>query len=360
MVPRPGHDPAAGDSPLGGRARQCRRPDHDRAARPERAALRARRTRLRPRAGRDPRPRRPCPDRRERHQRPGISQPEYAVHPARRRAERPDRGQSHPQLRAGVAPQPLCPRDPRLVCPADADPPQRRLPHARRRDRTGAQRPADTRGAQHRRRQHVRDLHRRRAAHRLQLQRRHPERDLQLRPLERPRGLERPRRQGQRRRLELPLERLRRRHRRRGLPARREHQREPTLPEPAPRLRDGQRAVPRDAPEDRRDLPIRGTGLPGRLPASRAAGPGADRPPDADRTRAGSAPLAAVHEPLRHQVDRSGLVLDSRRARPARRVARARRDYRGARHPTRLDRARARVVVTGLPRGVKVVHGRTS
>ena len=148
---------------------------------------------------------------------------------------------------------------------------------------------------------------------------------------------------------------------RRGLPPRRKHQREPTLPEQAPRLQHGHRAVPRDAPEDRPDLTIRATGLPGRLPAPRAAGPGADRPPDADRADARNAPLAAVHEPLRHQVDRSGILLDSRPAGPARRVARARRDRRGARDPTRgwIGHV-ARVVVTGLPRGVKVVHGRTS
>ena len=94
-----------------------------------------------------------------------------------------------------------------------------------------------------------------------------------------------------------------------------------------------------DAPEDRPDLAIRATRLPGRLPAPRAAGPGADRPPDADRADARNAPLAAVHEPLRHQVDRSGLLLDSRPPGPARRVARTRRDRRGARDPTRLDRA---------------------
>ena len=47
LVPRTGHDPATGDAPLGRRARQPRRPDHDRAARPEREDLRARRARLR-------------------------------------------------------------------------------------------------------------------------------------------------------------------------------------------------------------------------------------------------------------------------------------------------------------------------
>ena len=110
LVPRTIHDPASGDSPLGRREGQRRRSDHDSAARPERAPVRARRARLRSGQAailvRGDRARIVGND---------ISGPGYrnrntpCILLDGPRDVRIEADRKHPQLRPGVAPQPVRP-----------------------------------------------------------------------------------------------------------------------------------------------------------------------------------------------------------------------------------------------------------